>query len=51
MDGENLNLFPEMCNYLENKKIKYSVDGYKISIQYKKKYLKLTIITIIIFLI
>lgn len=26
-----------MCNYLENKKIKYSLDGYKISIQYKKK--------------
>jgi hypothetical protein len=50
MDGENLSLV-EICNYLENKKIKYSLDGYKISIQYKKKYLKLIILTIIIFLI
>ena len=50
LDGENLS-FAEMYNYLENKKIKYSLDGYKISIQYKKKYLKLIILTIIIFLI
>lgn len=50
LDGENLS-FAEMYNYLENKKIKYSLDFYKIIIQNKKKYLKLIILTIIIFLI
>ena len=36
LEGEILSL-DGMCNLLDNKKIKYSVDGNKISIQYKNK--------------